>query len=301
MRRNLFLLLRLTGIPFFLREYVQRKRVTILCYHDMDPQLAELHIRVLKRLYNIIPLSAYIDARRGHASTVIPPKALAITFDDGHKGNYWLLPVFRQHQVPATIFLCSGIVGTHRHYWWKACPNIASVYALKPLDNDERLWRLSEFGFHENREYVERQSLSREEIEELRVTMDLQAHSRYHPILPRCTDEQSWEEIAGSKMELEKTFGLSIYAFAYPNGDYSPRETVWAKKAGYACALTIDGGYNTLDTDMFRLRRLRVDDKADLNELIVKASGLWSFFERILMRGKSIRTHVLSAVMSRKL
>ncbi|MDH3380841.1 MAG: polysaccharide deacetylase family protein, partial [Gammaproteobacteria bacterium] len=248
-----------------------------------------MHIRVLKRLYNIIPLNAYIDARRSHAPIAIPKKALVITFDDGHKGNYRLLPLFRQYQVPATIFLCSSIVGTHRHYWWKACPNTRTVYALKPLDNDERLRRLAEFGFQENRKYVDRQSLSREEIKRLKSAVDLQAHSRYHPILPRCTDDQSWEEIAGSKTELEKIFGLRIYAFAYPNGDYSPREPILAKKAGYACALTIDGGYNTRDTDMFRLKRLRVDDGADFNELIVKASGLWNFFETIIAAGRYIR------------
>lgn len=293
-------MLRLTGIPFFLREYVQRKRVSILCYHDMDPELAELHISVLKRLYNIIPLRVYIDARRGHAAAVIPEKALVITFDDGHKGNYRLLPVFRHYQVPVTIFLCSSIVGTHRHYWWKACPNPNIVYALKPLDNNERLRRLAEFGFQENRKYVERQSLSREEIKELQAFVDLQAHSRYHPNLPRCTDDQSWEEIAGSKRELEKVFGLSIYAFAYPNGDYGPREPILVKKAGYTCALTIDGGYNALDTNLFRLRRLRVDDEADLNELIVKASGFWGLFERILMSGRYIRQYFSSALLLRK-
>jgi peptidoglycan/xylan/chitin deacetylase (PgdA/CDA1 family) len=264
----------------------------------MDPKLAEMHICALKRLYNIIPLSTYIDTRRSHAATAIPKKALVITFDDGHKGNYRLLPLFRQHQVPVTIFLCSSIVATHRHYWWKACPNISTVYALKPLDNDERLRRLAEFGFQENRKYVERQSLSRGEINELKASVDLQAHSRYHPILPRCTDDQSWEEISGSKTELEDIFGLNIYAFAYPNGDYSPREPILVKKAGYTCALTIDGGYNTQDTDIFRLKRLRVDDEADLNELIVKASGLWSIFERILMGGKYIRARVFRAAIS---
>jgi peptidoglycan/xylan/chitin deacetylase (PgdA/CDA1 family) len=174
------------------------------------------------------------------------------------------------------------------------------AYAMKRLDNDERLRHLAEFGFDENRDYVERQSLSRKEIEELSASVDFQAHSRYHPILPRCTDDQSWEEIAGSKSELEKILGLGIYAFAYPNGDYSTRETVLAKKAGYSCALTIDGGFNTFDTDMFRLKRLRMNDEADLNELIVKASGLWSFFERILDRGKYIRARVLGVTMSRE-
>lgn len=266
----------------------------------MDPRFAEQHIRALNRLYNIIPLSAYINARRDHAATALPEKALVITFDDGHKGNYRLLSVFRRYQIPATIFLCSSIVGTRRHYWWKACPDIVTANALKPLNNDERLQRLAEFGFQENKKYFERQSLSREEITEMRATVDLQAHSRYHPILPQCTDDKSWEEIAGSKAELEKIFQLRIYAFAYPNGDYSPREPVLAKKAGYACALTIDGGYNTLDTDLFRLKRLRVDDEADLNELVVKASGLWSFFEKIITGVKDIRARVISKALSRE-
>ena len=286
MRKFAFLILRWTGVPFLLREYVQRKMVTILCYHDPNPETAATHFRFLAKHYQIIPLRRYVDWRQGKSREAMPSKALVVTFDDGHKGNYNLLPVFRRYQVLPTIFLCSSIVGTHRHYWWKACPNVDVVHALKPLDNDERLRQLAEFGFQENRKYVERQSLSQKEIEELRTPVDLQAHSRYHPILPRCTDDQSWEEIAGSKIELEKIFGLSVYAFAYPNGDYSPREPVLVKKAGYICALTIDGGYNTPNTDMFLLRRLRVDDEADINELIVKASGLWSFFERILKRGR---------------
>ena len=271
--------------------------MTILCYHDLDPKLAELHICVLKQLYNIIPLSTYIDARRRHSVKAIPDKALVITFDDGHKRNYSLLPLLKQHQVPITIFLCSSIVGTQRHYWWLACPDIDTTYALKHLDNNERLHHLAEFGFEENRDYVERQSLSRKEIEELNASVDFQAHSRYHPILPRCTNDRSWDEIAVCKTELENNYGLNIYAFAYPNGDYSTRETVLAKKAGYSCALTIDGGFNTLDTDMFRLKRLRMNDEADINELIVKASGFWSIFERILERGKYIRAQVLNATI----
>lgn len=299
MRRNLFLLLRLTGIPFFLREFVQRRRVTILCYHDIDPSLAESHFRELKRLYNIIPLNAYINARRSHSVTAIPEKALIITFDDGHKGNYRLLPLIKQHQVPITIFLCSSIVGTQRHYWWLACPDMDVAYVMKRLDNNERLRHLAKFGFEENRDYVERQSLSRTEIEELTAFVDFQAHSCYHPILTRCANDRSWNEIMDCKTELENNYGLNIYAFAYPNGDYSTREAVMAKKAGYSCALTIDGGFNTFNTDMFRLKRLRMNDEADLNELIVKASGLWSLFEGIIERVKNIRVHVLSATVSR--
>jgi peptidoglycan/xylan/chitin deacetylase (PgdA/CDA1 family) len=281
-----FLILRWTGIPFLLREFVQRRKVTILCYHDPDPVTAAAHFRILAMYYTIIPLRYYVDWRQGKSSVAMPRKALVVTFDDGLKGNHNLLPVFVQYQMVPTIFLCSSIVGTHFHYWWKACPNTATVYALKSLDDSERLQRLAEFGFQENRNYVERQSLSQKEIEELCASVDLQAHSMYHPILPQCSDDRSWKEIAGSKAELEKSHGLSIYAFAYPNGNYGPREIELVKKAGYTCGLTIDGGYNTPKTNMFRLKRLRMNDNADLNEVIVKASGLWSFFERIIMRGR---------------
>jgi poly-beta-1,6-N-acetyl-D-glucosamine N-deacetylase len=285
MRRIVFLLIRLTGIPFFLREFVQRRRVTILCYHDPDPEIADLHIRVLKRLYNIIPLSAYINARSNPEAEALPIKPLVITFDDGHMRNHKLLPVFKQHQVPFTIFLCSGIVGTHRHYWWNACVDHKMTRFLKQTTNQDRLARLAEIGYHERSEFSDRQSLSHSEIEELRIVADLQAHTRFHPILPQCTNERAWDEIAGSKADLERDYGLNIYAFAYPNGDYSDRDAEFAQRAGYACALTIDGGYNTTRTDMFRLKRVRMYDLADVDELIVKASGLWGFWERIQNRG----------------
>lgn len=281
MRRLAFLILRWTGVPFLLRELVQRNRVTILCYHDPDPKIADLHIRILKRHYNIIPLSAYIHARRSHAAAVLPKKALVITFDDGHKGNHRLLPMLRQYKVPVTIFLCSGIVGTRRHFWWKANLGQDMVRTLKRMPDYERLAKLADAGFNERNEYHERQSLSRAEIENLRTSVDLQSHSRFHPILPLCNDERAWDEIAGSKTELERDNGLNVNAIAYPNGDYSEREIEYAKRAGYSCALTIDGGYNTFKTDIYRLRRMRLHDKADINELIVKTSGLWGIIEWI--------------------
>lgn len=282
MRRLVFLILRWSGIPFLLREIVQRNRVTILCYHDPDPKIADLHIQVLKRLYNIIPLSSYIASRSNSDTDALPIKALVITFDDGHMGNHKLLPILRRHQAPVTIFLCSGIVGTRRHYWWNASIDKRTTRSLKRIPNQERLARLSNSGFDEKSEYSERQSLSSSEIEELRVAVDLQAHTRFHPILPQCTDERAWDEIAGSKVDLERDYGLNINAFAYPNGDYNTRDINLVKKAGYECALTIDGGYNTPKVDMFRLRRVRLHDVAGVDELIVKASGFWSFVEKIL-------------------
>ena len=81
------------------------------------------------------------------------------------------------------------------------------------------------------------------------------------------------------QIKLEKDFDLIINAIAYPNGDYSNRDIKLVKKAGYKCGLTVDFGYTSKNTDLFRLKRLSINDSIDLKEIIVKASGLWAFFK----------------------
>ena len=69
---------------------------------------------------------------------------------------------------------------------------------------------------------------------------------------------------------------------SYPHGDYSDRDIELCRQAGYDCGITVDFGFNTVTTDRFRLKRLSVNDTDDLNELIVKASGLWQFVKTLL-------------------
>ncbi len=283
-RELVFSVLRFTGIPFLIREILQRNKVAILCYHDLPPEIAYTHFMALKERYNIISLKHYIESRRGKSGIKLPPRSLIITIDDGHKENYKLKSVIHVLEIPVTIFLCSAIVGTGKHYWWTALDDDARVSSLKTIPDGDRVRALAGVGFEELRAHEDRQALSNEEISDLRAIVDFQSHSRLHPILPRCPPERAREEIRGSKKELESVFGLDIYAFAYPNGDYSDREIVMVKESGYECALTLDGGANSGDTDLFRLKRLHVYDYADINELIVKASGLWAFLERIIGR-----------------
>ena len=68
-------------------------------------------------------------------------------------------------------------------------------------------------------------------------------------------------------------------AIAYPNGDYSERDIELVKSAGYRCGVTVDYGFNTVKTDLFRLKRLSVNDTGNIDELAVKASGVWAFIK----------------------
>ena len=135
-KKLVFILLRLTAIPFFIREIIQTKRVTIILYHDIKPDKADRHFRILRSKYNIISLKQYVKARKLGKADQLPPKSLIITFDDGHKGNYNLRPILEKHDIPAVIFLCSGIVGTNRHYWWThLMDNYVPKYMIKIPDS----------------------------------------------------------------------------------------------------------------------------------------------------------------------
>ncbi len=263
MREALFLLLRSTLIPALVRELVQRRRATILVWHDPDPDAFERHLRLLRRLYTPVSLRAVVDAIKTGRMRELPPKPLVLTLDDGHEGNARLLPVIERYGVPVTIFLCSAIIGTRRPF-----PFV--------------LGRASSRG-REDREPGRHFGLSEEAIERMRHAVDFQSHTATHSRLPLCTTERARREIAGSKRELERRFGLEVYALAYPNGDYSDRDIELAKEAGYGCALAADAGFNGAGSDLFRLRRLTLDDGAGPSELVVKASGVWAFLKRLVV------------------
>jgi hypothetical protein len=75
------------------------------------------------------------------------------------------------------------------------------------VSNEERKKQLAETGFSEIDEYPESQTLSDEEILRMKKSsnVNLQSHTRFHPILTKCTDEDANDEISLSKKYLEKS------------------------------------------------------------------------------------------------
>lgn len=273
--------LRWSGVAWLWREVVQRRRVTFLLFHDMEATVAERNFGYLKQHYNIIGLNDYLDAV--HNKKHLPNKAVVITFDDGHASNYTLLPIIKRMQIPVTIFLCSSIVGTHRHFWFRHSTEIKpQVETLKKKLNGQRLETLRQYGFAQEQEYDEIQALSKEQIEEMTPWVNFQSHTCFHPILPQSDYTTAENEIKDSKQQLEETFGLTINALSYPNGDYSERDIYLAQTAGYECGVTVDSGYNDMKTDLFRLKRFSVNDAKNATELMVKASGCYALLKHRL-------------------
>lgn len=283
-KRALFLLLCWCGLPRLWRFWSQRGKVTILCYHDPAPDVLAAHVTRLRADYSIMSLRDFVAWHRSGGRDALPRYPLVITLDDGHACNARLLDVVIRETIPITIFLCSGIVGTQRHFWWKEVGTASERLRLKDLPDDDRLRQLEQMGYREDTEYPERQALLFEEVLTMAPHVDFQAHTRLHPVLPKCTTARSMDEIAGSKEDLMRNFGLDIFAFAYPNGDYSDRDADLVVQAGYACALTIDAGSNGVQTDPYRLKRIVIPDDAGVNDMLVKASGLWAALNRLAGR-----------------
>lgn len=253
-RAAVFWLLRRSGVPWVVRRTVQRRRLTILVYHNPPSEVMERHLELLCRLYRVVSLREYVEER------TLPPGALIVTLDDGYAENAALREVFARFSVIPTIFVCTGIVGTNRGFWFL---------------------HVGEPGFDPSEELAVREALSDAEIRDLAGVADIQAHTVTHPILPRCTPEQAEVEIAQSKRDLERRFGVDVYAFAYPNGEYTERDAQFAREAGYRCALAVGGRTNGDSADLYALRRITVDDHDGLDELVVKSSGVWPWLERV--------------------
>jgi len=281
--RLIYSLLRYTNLNYIFRYIFQKKRVTILMFHKPTVQSFELCLSYLKRNYNFISLHEYLDFRNGILKS-LPDYSVIITLDDGHKSNYDLLPIVKKYNVIPTIFLTSGTVNTNRHYWTKYLKDKIGVLDAQKIPFNDLNTILDQNSYKYTNEYEERMFLNINEIVEMKDYFDFQSHTIFHPALPQCSNELSFQEISDSKKELESLLNKEVNSIAFPFGLYSEREIKNVKNVGYECAITVDYGFNNDKTDLFRLKRLSVNDTDDLNELTIKSSGVWGFIKFIIKK-----------------
>jgi len=291
LREIMALLLRATMIPLIIREVFQKRKVTIILYHRIRAPLFREHLAYLSKHYSIVSLDEFILAKNTADMKSLPHKSLVITFDDGAKETYMLRDAMREYTVPITMFLCSELVGTKRHFWWNHDEKIS--VDLKKVEDSQRLKLLWEVGYDDKREYGTPQVLSNIEVVDLiHLGVGIQSHGLTHAILPRCDDTKAEVEITKSKADLKGKFGININYFSYPNGDYCLRDIDICKKAGYIAGITTDLGFNDIYTDIFRLKRICIYDNASVNQLPVRATGVWGFAQRIFEKSRHLRGEV---------
>ncbi|MYF99312.1 polysaccharide deacetylase family protein [Candidatus Poribacteria bacterium] len=266
----------LFGIPFLIREWFCKNKVAVLLYHDVQPDIFAKHIDYLSRHYNIISLDLLVTSVHNKDFSDIPPKSVVITVDDGHAGNIALLSIIMQYDIFPTIYVCTQIINTHRHFWFRI-PILSKKEKehLKRLPNAERLRHLRQTSnYKPEKEYEDRQALSLNEMKQMMHYVDFQPHTQFHPILPNCTKTECNQEIRDSKVDLEGLLDIKCYHFSYPNGDYTEREIEFVKAAGYRSARTVDIGWNRNNTSPYKLRAIPISDDAGLIRFRAELTGI---------------------------
>ncbi|WP_214365484.1 polysaccharide deacetylase family protein [Pseudonocardia sp. H11422] len=241
----------------------------------------EQQLKMLRTLANVVPLeSALRDLMEGRP---LPPRAVAITFDDGYADNLELAgPILRRLGLPATCFLVPGILNGDTSPWWErlafafteatadqlewkdaihALPDREQRYSvfkrvaedLKLVDRHERdaaiddlTERLAPTGTYDLRS----QFLDWDGARKLQEYMTIGSHTMYHAILSRESAQAQHDDLAESRRQLRDRLGADIDVLAYPNGkrvDYTADTIAAAEKAGYAYSITTRNGRTTRD------------------------------------------------------
>ncbi len=269
MKKLVAKLIRRCGVEALVRRTMGRAKVGILVYHDPSMARFEAHMAFLSTRYTFVSLDDLSAALSTRDWSQIPRNALVLTFDDGHRGNRELLPVFERFGLHPTIYLCSGIVRGDGLFWFRL-PGV-DPEPLKLMSPAERATFLENAGISSA---VDRHALTPAEVAELAPTVDFGSHTISHPVLPLCTDNVAAHEIAQSRAEIEGLSGTPCRHLSYPNGDYTDRETRLVREAGYASARTTEIGWNGRDADPLRLRIISLADFASVDVLAAHLAGL---------------------------
>jgi peptidoglycan/xylan/chitin deacetylase (PgdA/CDA1 family) len=204
-------------------------KVPVLCYH----RIADLADADPLRPFSVTPWAfarqiAWLAARGYRtmdlAGAVAAPGAadsrcVILTFDDGYLEHYELVfPLLARYGFRATFFLVSGWLGQGDR----------SPHPPVSLLSPSCILEMSRSG------------------------MVFGAHSRTHRRLAGLAPPEAWDEVAGSKEDLERVLGLSVSAFAYPFGvlDRGVRQVVAA--CGYEVAVAVNNGTD----DPLAMRRI---------------------------------------------
>jgi len=157
---------------------------------------------------------------------------------------------------------------------------------LRNLPNKEKISHLKQFPFSNNisnfqkvpKDYL---ISNWEELSSLNKNiLEIGCHTKTHPLLEMLNSEiELNEELYQSKLEIEKKIGYSIYHLCYPAGSYNKSVIQSAGKYGYRTGVTVEEGFNSINSDLFQLKRLKINN--DFLMFKFKISGFYYFIKNI--------------------
>jgi peptidoglycan/xylan/chitin deacetylase (PgdA/CDA1 family) len=135
--------------------------------------------------------------------------------------------------------------------------------------------------------------LSIQQVQELAgMGFEIGCHSMTHAYLPDLDDSRLQTEVAGAKVQLEKTLGQAIEHFSCPGGRYDQRVKRVAREAGYRSVTTSQAHANSQSSDPFALARVAVMRDTGMETFMewCYGRGLWQLALRDSLRHVARRT-----------
>lgn len=228
-------------------------------------------------------------ARRGSTDVLV-------TFDDGYRDFFDnALPVLRELEIPAVVFLATsfidegGLIWTEELDWaldvtrrqsvqlpWdsaqtlslrdsqerKAAGRVCRVFLKAQPDEERASWQrllLVALEVEPAQTSLPRQFLSWDEVRTAQPLVTFGGHTHRHRILSRLPAAQVDDEILTCSRRIEEELGAPPKLFAYPNGqaaDFGAAAREALKRNGYSLAFTTIPGVNGQQSDRYALRRI---------------------------------------------
>ncbi|MCB0962465.1 MAG: polysaccharide deacetylase family protein [Acidimicrobiales bacterium] len=269
-------------------------RLRVIDFHDVADAGAFERL-VLEILGHYHPVSEEQVRAAMAGSGSLPERAVWLTFDDGHRSVVDRgLDVLVRHGVPATFFVCPGLIEEGEPPWWELVFAAGSrgvgahVGGVERRGEDlVRALKVVEDGHR--REVVE--SLRTVGIEALdldalvldRASVDrwldaglsIGSHTWDHPCLHRCDEAGQVAQIERADSWLKEVIGRQP-SFAYPNGDHTALAESTLAALGYDVALLSDHRLADVEGPPLRMSRLRLSAVASPRRTRAVLSGLHS-------------------------
>ncbi len=231
------------------------------------PFLDELLSHVKRRGWTPIGMDELAAWRRPQKG-----RFAVFTLDDGYRDNLELaLPVFEAHDVPFTVYACTGLVSRTASYWWGALQHWieaddeilvnGATHRTRTQEEKARTYQqlaararnepdsfrpqledaLAQHGWGDeaaNADFLDWRELERLDRHPLAT---IGAHSETHRSLAALPEAEMRGELSKSKADLEAALGHAIKHVAYPYGGEAAcgtREFAAAKELGFSTGVT---------------------------------------------------------------
>jgi len=218
-------------------------------------------------------------------------KLAFLSLDDGWHQNFEILPVIEKYNVPVCIFVSTQPV-IEGNFWWEYVERVRDkqgVNQFKLLAYEDFYRQLDEI---KKKITLPRSAMTIDEVKEIskHPLISIQAHTVNHPILTSVPEDVLEMELRDSKKILEEWTGKKIFAFSYPNGRNTSRESEMARKY-YDIAFTTVQKNIDINDDIMLLPRYSLTGQWPRD--LLKVKGIWwrmKHFAQALgiKRGKTI-------------